>query len=140
MIGIYVISGGIKANDIIVIKDVSSLAEGQDIVISQTRLKIMIDYSIKNPLVVNLFLFLIVVIGVLSWQSMPEEMFPVVEKDAIKIITKYDGASPEEVEKQVTIPIEDTLDNLQDIDFYYSKSSEGCFSYQSKAKARCRCR
>ena len=85
----------------------------------------MIDYSIKNPLVVNLFLFLIVVIGIVSWQSMPEEMFPVVEKDAIKIITSYDGASPEEVEKQVTIPIEDTLDNIQDIDFFYSKSSEG---------------
>ena len=88
----------------------------------------MIDYSIKNPLVVNLFLILIVIIGVMSWQSMPEEMFPVVEKDSIKIITKYDGASPEEVEKQVTIPIEDTLDNLQDIDFYYSKSSEGVSS------------
>ena len=85
----------------------------------------MIDYSIKNPLVVNLFLFLIVVVGIISWQSMPEEMFPVVEKDAIKIITSYDGASPEEVEKQVTIPIEDTLDNIQDIDFFYSKSSEG---------------
>ena len=85
----------------------------------------MIDYSIKNPLVVNLFLFLVIVIGILSWQSMPEEMFPVVEKDSIKIITQYDGASPEEVEKQVTIPLEDTLDNLQDIDFYYSKSSEG---------------
>ena len=85
----------------------------------------MIEYSIKNPLVVNLFLLLVVIIGVISWQSMPEEMFPVVEKDAIKIITKYDGASPEEVEKQVTIPIEDTLDNLQDIDYYYSKSNEG---------------
>ena len=85
----------------------------------------MIDYSIKNPLVVNLFLFLVVVIGIISWQSMPEEMFPVVEKDAIKIITEYDGASPEEVEKQVTIPIEDTLDNVEDIDFYYSTSSEG---------------
>ena len=84
----------------------------------------MIDYSIKNPLVVNLFLLLVVLIGIISWQSMPEEMFPVVEKDAIKIITKYDGASPEEVEKQVTISIEDTLDNLQDVDFYYSKSSE----------------
>ena len=94
----------------------------------------MIDYSIKNPLVVNLFLILIVIIGVMSWQSMPEEMFPVVEKDSIKIITKYDGASPEEVEKQVTIPIEDTLDNLQDIDFYYSKSSEGVSSVTLRLK------
>ena len=94
----------------------------------------MIDYSIKNPLVVNLFLFLIVIIGLLSWQSMPEEMFPVVEKDAIKIITTYDGASPEEVEKQVTIPIEDTLDNLQDIDFYTSKSSESVSSISLRLK------
>ena len=37
----------------------------------------MIDYSIKNPLVVNLFLLLIVVIGIISWHSMPEELFPV---------------------------------------------------------------
>ena len=94
----------------------------------------MIDYSIKNPLVVNLFLFLVVVVGVISWQSMPEEMFPVVEKDSIKIITKYGGASPEEVEKQVTIPIEDTLDNLQDVDFYYSKSSESVSSITLRLK------
>ena len=94
----------------------------------------MIDYSIKNPLVVNLFLFLVVVIGIVSWQSMPEEMFPVVEKDAIKIITEYDGASPEEVEKQVTIPIEDTLDNIEDIDFYYSTSSEGASSVTLRLK------
>ena len=96
----------------------------------------MIDYSIKNPLVVNLFLLLIVIIGIISWQSMPEEMFPVVEKDAIKIITKYDGASPEEVEKQVTISIEDTLDNLQDVDFYYSKSSESVSAITLRLKPK----
>ena len=56
---------------------------------------------------------------------MPEEMFPVVEKDRIKITTSYDGASPEEIEQQVSIPIEDALDNMQDIDFYYSHSKEG---------------
>ena len=85
----------------------------------------MIDFSIKNPLLVNLFLILILLLGILSWQSMPEEMFPVVEKDRIKITTSYDGASPEEIEQQVSIPIEDALDNMQDIDFYYSHSKEG---------------
>ena len=72
--------------------------------------------------------------AIISWHSMPEEMFPVVEKDAIKIITNYDGASPEEVEKQVTIPIEDTLDNPQDLDFYYSKSSEGISAINLRLK------
>ena len=51
-----------------------------------------------------------------------------------KIITEYDGASPEEVEKQVTIPIEDTLDNIEDIDFYYSTSSEGASSVTLRLK------
>ena len=79
----------------------------------------MIDFSIKNPLVVNLLLLLVVIMGVVSWQSMPEEMFPVVDKDAVRILTKFEGASPEEIEEQVTSPIEESLDNLQDIDFFY---------------------
>ena len=62
---------------------------------------------------------------------MPEEMFPVVEKDAIKIITEYDGASPEEVEKQVTIPISP---KCGDIDFHYSTSSEGASSVTLRLK------
>ncbi|MEG3592117.1 MAG: efflux RND transporter permease subunit [Pseudomonadota bacterium] len=84
----------------------------------------MIDFSIKNPLVVNLLLLLVVIMGVVSWQSMPEEMFPVVDKDAVRILTKFEGASPEEIEEQVTSPIEESLDNLQDIDFFTSDSAE----------------
>mgnify|MGYP000970537584 CR=1 FL=1 len=72
----------------------------------------MIDFSIKNPLVVNLLLLLVVIMGVVSWQSMPEEMFPVVDKDAVRILTKFEGASPEEIEEQVTSPIEESLDNI----------------------------
>mgnify|MGYP003317623886 FL=1 len=84
----------------------------------------MIDFSIKNPLVVNLLLLLVVIMGGVSWQSMPEEMFPVVDKDAVRILTKFEGASPEEIEEQVTSPIEESLDNLQDIDFFTSDSAE----------------
>ena len=96
----------------------------------------MINFSIKNPLIVNLFLLLIIFIGIASWTSMPAEMFPVVEKDRIKIITVYEGATPEEVEQQVTTPIESSLDNLQDVDFYYSSSSEGISKVTLKLKPR----
>ena len=96
----------------------------------------MINFSIKNPLIVNLFLLLIILIGFASWTSMPAEMFPVVEKDRIKILTTYEGATPEEVEQQVTAPIESSLDNLQDVDFYYSSSSEGISKVTLKLKPR----
>jgi len=85
----------------------------------------IINFSIRNPLVVNLFLVLIIVLGVLSWRSMPQEMFPVVEIDKVRISTVFEGAPPEEVESQVTIPIEEELDLLADIDVVTSESNEG---------------
>lgn len=85
----------------------------------------IINFSIKNPLIVNLFLLLIVVLGIISWRSMPQEMFPVIEIDKVRISTIFEGAPPEEVESQVTILIEDELDLLPDIDVVTSESNEG---------------
>lgn len=85
----------------------------------------IIDFSIKNPLIVNLFLVFVIVTGIISWRSMPQEMFPVVDIDKVRITTEFEGAPPEEVELQVTIPIEDELDSLADIDVVTSESNEG---------------
>ena len=67
----------------------------------------IIRYSINNPLMINLMLAVIVVVGVMSWMAMPQELFPVVQKDKVQVTTQYEGASPEEVEQQVTVPLED---------------------------------
>ncbi len=85
----------------------------------------MIDFSIRNPLVINLLLVIVLLAGVLSWYAMPQEMFPVVEMDKVSIRTIFEGASPEEVERQVTLPIEQELDGLADIDVISSTSNEG---------------
>ena len=85
----------------------------------------MIEYSIKNPLVTNFLLLSIVMVGVLSWYAMPQEMFPVVELDRITVETEYEGAPPVEVERQLTIPIEDEIDDIAEIDELQSISREG---------------
>lgn len=95
----------------------------------------MINFSIRNPLIVNLFLGLIIIAGVQAWYSMPQEMFPAVEKDKVRIMTVFEGASPEEVEKQVTLPIEQEFDGLPDIDVMTSTSSEGTSNILIKLKA-----
>ena len=94
----------------------------------------IIDFSIKNPLVVNLFLVLVIVTGIISWRSMPQEMFPVVDIDKVRINTEFEGAPPEEVESQITIPIEDELDALADIDVITSESNEGLSKIVIKLK------
>ncbi|MBA1332241.1 hypothetical protein QQ73_14370, partial [Candidatus Endoriftia persephone str. Guaymas] len=52
-------------------------------------------------------------------------MFPTVEQDKVNIRTLFEGASPEEVERQVTLPIEQEIDGLADIEVISSTSNEG---------------
>ena len=85
----------------------------------------LIRYSIRNPLVTNLSLAIIIIMGVLAWRSMPQEMFPNVELDAVSINVEFEGASPEEVERQISIPLEEEFDGMPEIDVLTSTSSEG---------------
>ena len=85
----------------------------------------MIEYAVKNPLITNFLLLSVVVVGILSWQAMPQEMFPIIESDSISIDTEYEGAPPIEVERQLTIPIEDEVDDISEIDELQSVSLEG---------------
>lgn len=95
----------------------------------------IINFSIRNPLIVNLLLATVVIMGVLAWRSMPQEMFPVVDLDMVRVTTVFEGAPPEEVERQVTIPIEQSLDGLADIDILSSSSLEGVSSVLVRFKA-----
>ena len=85
----------------------------------------VIRFAINNPLLVNLSLLMVLIVGVMAWRSMPQELFPVVQLDMARISTQFEGAAPAEVEAQVTIPIEDGFEDTQDIDYISSISREG---------------
>jgi len=95
----------------------------------------LIRFSINNPLLTNLMLGIVVILGVLSWQAMPQEMFPAIELDAVSINVEFEGASPEEVERQITIPIEEEFDGMPEIDVMNSTSREGMASVMIKLKS-----
>ena len=95
----------------------------------------VVHFSIRNPLIVNLMLGLVVVGGIFSWMAMPQEMFPLVELDRVRITTEFEGAPPEEVERQITIIIEEELEGLPDIDTITSTSSEGFSQIDIKLKS-----
>jgi multidrug efflux pump subunit AcrB len=94
----------------------------------------IVQFSIRNSLIVNLLLVVIVIAGILSWRSMPQEMFPIVDLDLVRIVTEYEGATPEEVEKQITILIEEEVEILPDVDVVTSESSEGFSKIEIKLK------
>ena len=92
----------------------------------------MIRFSLKNPLLVNLVLALVAALGLIGWHAMPQEMFPTFARDAITVTTVFEGASPEEIERQITTPVEDALDGLADIDSVTSTSQEGLSTVRYK--------
>jgi multidrug efflux pump subunit AcrB len=94
----------------------------------------LIRFSVRNPLIINLMLVFLMLLGSLSWHAMPQEMFPVVELDMARVTTVFEGASPEEVEQQITLTIEEELDGMSDLDVMTSSSGEGLSSVTLKLK------
>ena len=94
----------------------------------------LIRFSINNPLLTNMLLVIIFIMGILSWNAMPQEMFPNIQLDKVRISTVFEGAAPEEVERQVTLPIEEEFDGVADIDVVTSTSQEGISNILIKLK------
>jgi len=63
--------------------------------------------------------------GAASCQTLPINQFPNVVIPIVSISTLYPGANPEEVESQVTSPIEDGVSGLSNVDTVTSTSAEG---------------
>ncbi len=81
-------------------------------------------FSISNPAFNHVLTALIIAVGTFSVVTIPQELNPLVAFNWLFVMTDYPGASPQEVEKEVTIPLEDELANLEDLDFFTSESYE----------------
>lgn len=76
----------------------------------------MIAYFVRRPLLVNLTIIFLVVSGFLSLTVLRRESFPNVNLQEARITTVFPGASPDDVEQLVTIPIEDELKEVEGLD------------------------
>jgi len=66
-----------------------------------------------------------VVIGVISFFRLPQELFPPINFPQITIITEYANAAPEEIETLITRPIEETISSVAGLKRIESTSREG---------------
>src|SRR5438128_2657778 len=72
----------------------------------------LVSFAVHQPLFVFLLTGLFVLGGVLAFQNLPIEAFPDVTDIQVTVITLYPGYAAEEVEKQVTTPLEIGLSGL----------------------------
>ncbi|CAN5456528.1 CusA/CzcA family heavy metal efflux RND transporter [soil metagenome] len=75
-------------------------------------IKRVVGFALHQPLFIMLGLVLFIASGVLAFNNLPVEAFPDVSDTQVTVITLYPGRAAEEVEKQVTMPIEIALSGL----------------------------
>jgi len=76
----------------------------------------LIKYLIKEKLVVSLIIVLVFILGISAISTINREAYPEVNFDMVSIRTIYPGASPDELESLITIPIEKKLREVDGID------------------------
>jgi multidrug efflux pump subunit AcrB len=67
---------------------------------------------------------LLIILGLGTWRNIQRDMFPRVDFGEVIVTTRYPGASPEDVELNVTNPIEEEIKGISGIDRYTSYSME----------------
>lgn len=83
------------------------------------------EFSVKHSLFVNLLTAFIFVTGIFSLFTLRKEAFPPVDFNVVVVTSYFRGASPEKVEKLLTVPLERELKEVSNIDEIYSSSNEG---------------
>ena len=88
-------------------------------------MKGIVRAAVHNPMIVNLIMVIIMVVGLFYTINTRKEVFPALQMDFVNIVVPFPGASAEEVEEGVTIKIEEAIQGITGIDYVQSSSSDG---------------
>ena len=72
----------------------------------------LVEFALKQPLFILLGTILFIGAGTIAFKALPVEAFPDVTDTQVTVITLFPGRAAEEVEKQVTLPLEVALAGL----------------------------
>jgi multidrug efflux pump subunit AcrB len=90
----------------------------------------LVNFVIKNKLAVWLLTIIITFSGIYSTTQMKMETIPDISIPYLMVMSVYPGATPEQVMENVSIPLEKTIENLEDVKAVYSNSYSSMASLQ----------
>ena len=88
-------------------------------------MKGLVDWWGRNPVAGNLLMIACAIAGLLSFFNMEKEFWPPGRGNSVYIQAAWPGASPEDMESQVTVRIEEAVATLDGVNWVRSRSSEG---------------
>jgi heavy metal efflux system protein len=91
-------------------------------------IRAIVDFALDNRFIVLAIGVLLLIWGAISFHNLPVEAYPDVANNYVQIITQWPGRAAEEVEQQVTIPIEVQMNGLPHLSHLRSFSLFGLSS------------
>src|ERR1700676_3113296 len=88
----------------------------------------LVDFALNKRFLVLALALLLLVWGIISFHTLPVEAYPDVANNYVQIITQWPGRAAEEVEQQVTIPIEAVMNGVAHLEHLRSTSLFGLSS------------
>src|ERR1700678_122671 len=88
----------------------------------------LVDFALNNRLLIIAIGILLFAWGVISFKNLPVEAYPDVADNYVQIITQWPGRAAEEIEQQVTIPIEIQMNGIPHLTHLRSVSLFGLSS------------
>ncbi|TVR30061.1 MAG: efflux RND transporter permease subunit [Spirochaetaceae bacterium] len=82
-------------------------------------------FSVNNPVLINILMVLLLVAGYFSVTRLPQEQFSDVPFYFVNIAVPYPGVSAADIERTVTVPIENTMQGIDRVDTIRSVTTEG---------------
>jgi len=87
------------------------------------------DVSIKRPVFAFMMTAALVVLGLFSYRDLGLDLMPKTDFPVVFINTSLPGASSEEVETQITKPIEEVVNTISGVDELRASSDQGFSRY-----------
>src|SRR3984885_7622128 len=91
-------------------------------------INLLVDFALNNRFLILLVMLLLLVWGAISFHNLPVEAYPDVANNYVQVITQWPGRAAEEVEQQVTIPLEISMNGIPHLDHLRSTSLFGLSS------------
>ena len=88
----------------------------------------LVDFALNNRFLILALGILLLIWGIVSFHNLPVEAYPDVANNYVNVITQWPGRAAEEVEKQVTIPVEIVMNGIPHLEHLRSVSLFGLSS------------
>lgn len=88
-------------------------------------IKKLVNWSIDHEILMISIFALLCIVGIIAWNALAIDAYPDISDTTVQVVTQVPGLAAEEIEQQITIPVERAVNGLPGLNTMRSKNAFG---------------